>query len=473
MKSLWPYIVPLPLERKKLDRIIQSVFGSKAALEILKNTSPNKRVYQKDLISELGFSNKTIIEALKKLVSSGILEQGMEKRMEKGRNVWMKWYVPTFQGKWLTLLLQSPTEISRDEARKIVMELFMIYIENIVKLCADNAIEPVAFESMMNKALLKMLESTKSGAPYKRRVIVYGSAAVDTIAVVDKLPETDGTRYLSDVQDYPGGSAANVSVALRRLGVPVSFVGKIGGDADGLLLMKEFQKEGVDTSGVIIEPEQTTVKTFISIDQFGGKRIQVLGRDNSALSLSSPKEVDWSMIEESEAVYVGEVFTEVAELIASFARSRSKTVVYRPGQSLITFNAEKVRNILRHVNVLILNQLGWEAIKKIPESVPADLIENGPEVVIVTKGVEECQTYTKDETFEKTAYTIKTIDTTGAGDAFVAGLISALLESKDLKECVKYALAVSAISVTKKGARTAFPTTSEVEEFTKCRIAIP
>lgn len=465
MKSLWPYILPLPLERKELDRVLKAFFGSKAALEILKKTSPKKRVYQKELISDLGFSNKTIIEALKKLVSVGILEQGMEKRIEKGRAVWMKWYVPTFQGKWLALLLQPPADIPQDEAREIVMELFRIYMENIIDLCANHDIEPVVFKSTMNKALLKMLEDTKPGTPYKSQVIVYGSAALDTIAVMDKLPEMDETLYLSNVKDYPGGSAANVSIALRRLGVPVSFVGKIGGDADGVLLMKAFQREDIDTSGVIIEPEETTVKTFISIDQFGSKRIHVLGKNNSALSLSSPKEVDWNKIEESEIIYLGEVFTEIAELIASFARSCRKKVVYSPGQPQIKFNAEKVRNVLRHVNVLILNQQGWEAIKKAPESVPVDLIKIGPEVVIVTKGGEGCQTYTENETFETQAYSVKTIDTTGAGDAFVAGLISALLESKELRKCVKYALAVSAISVTKKGARTAYPTKSEVEEF--------
>jgi len=470
LKFLWPYILPLPIGRKERDRVFQAVFGSKAALEILKKTSPNKRVYQKELISELDFSNKTIIEALKKLISAGVLEQGMERRRERGRTVWTKWYMPTPQGKWLALLLQSPADISRGEAGEIVTELFMMYMENIIKLCADYDIEPAVFESTMNKALLNMLEETRPEAPYKSRVIVYGSAAVDTIAVTDKLPGTGETLYLSDVQDYPGGSAANVSIALGRLGIPVSFVGKVGGDAGGLLLVKEFQREGVDTSGIVIEPEQTTVKTFITIDQSGGKRIHVLGGDNVALSISSPDEVDWSKIEEAEIVYVGEVFTEVAELIASFARDRGKKVVYRPGLPLTALDAGKVRSILRNANVLILNHRGWEVIKS-SDSTPADLIKTGPEIVIVTKGAEGCETYTKDETFTMPAYSVKVIDTTGAGDAFAAGLISALLESKGLRDCVDYALAVSAISVTKKGARTALPTRSEVEEFMKRRTA--
>jgi len=472
LSALWPYILPLPVERKEFNRVFQAVFGSKAALEVLKRSSPNRRVYQKELISELGFSNKTVIEALKKLVSAGVLEQGMERRREKGKTVWEKWYIPTFQGKWLTLLLRAPESLPRSEAREIVTELFMMYMEHIIKLCEDYNIEPRIFESTMNKAFLKMMEGTKLKATYKSRVIVYGSAAVDTIAVADKLPKADETLYISDVQDYPGGSAANVAVALRRLGVTVSFIGKIGGDAEGVLLMKEFQKEDVDMSGAVIEPGQRTVKTFISIDKYGGKRIYVLGGDNVALSISSPKEVDWNKIEESEIVYIGEVFIEIAELIASFAKSSGKRVIYRPGLPIIAFNPEKVRNVLRNVDVLILNKQGWEAIKKSSNSTPAELTKLGPEIVIMTKGAEGCEAYTKDESFAIPAYTVEAVDTTGAGDAFAAGLINALLESNGLRECVEYALAVSAISVTKKGARTALPTRSEVEEFMKHRKAI-
>ena len=152
MKAIWPYILPLPVERRKFNNVFKAVFGSKAALEVLKRSSPNKRVYQKELISELGFSNKTVIGALKKLVLAGILEEGMERRGENGKTVWTKWYMPTFQGKWLALLLQPTENLSRDEAREIVTELFTLYMKHIAKLCADYGIEPEIFKSAMNKA---------------------------------------------------------------------------------------------------------------------------------------------------------------------------------------------------------------------------------------------------------------------------------------------------------------------------------
>lgn len=433
----------------------------------MKKISPNRRIYQKNLITELDFSNKTIIEALKKLVSAGILEQGMERHKEKGKAVWTKWYTPTFQGKWLALLLQSQTKISKDEAREIIMELFSMYMENIVKLCTDYNIEPTIFESMTNKALLRMLDETKLRTAGRSRVAVYGSAAVDTIAATDRLPQKDESLYIGDVEDCPGGSAANVAIALRRLGIPVSFAGKIGDDSEGVLLMEEFQREGVNAEGIIVEHGKHTTKTFITVDQHGDKRIHILGGSNAALSITSPSEVDWSKIDESEITYVGEVFLEIAELIASYAQGYGKKVVYRPGLPMIEFGAEKVRRILRNTNILLMNQRGWNAIKNESDSTPANLTKLGPSTIIVTEGIGGCAVYTKDEAFTMPAYKVKATDTTGAGDAFAAGLIAALLEKKSLRDCAKYALAVAALKVEEKGARPGLPSTPEVEEFMK------
>ncbi len=466
MKPVWPYILPLPLERKERDHVFQTVFGSETALEIMRRISPDKRVYQKDLISELDFSNKTIIEALKKLVSADILEQGMERRKEQGKAVWAKWYTPTYQGKWLALLLRPPADVPRDEAREIVLELSTMYMESIVKLCEDYGIEPSIFESIASKALLKMLGEAKQKPSHPSRVTVYGSAAIDTIAVTDKLPQKDEAVYISEVNDYLGGSAANVAVALSRLGVQVSFVGKVGGDAEGVLMMKEFLRNGVDVSGVIAEAKKRTSKTFIVVDRHGDKKIHVLGYGNSALALISPNEIDWSRIEESEIVYVGEVYTEVAELVTSYARGCGKKIVYRPGLTIIEFDAEKVRSILRNVDLLILNRRGWEALRSI-RSTPTDLTKLGPEAIIVTQGEEGCTAYTRNESFTVPAHRVKTLDTTGAGDAFAAGLMSALLENKVLRDCINYALAVSAIKVEARGARNGLPTKSEVEDFMK------
>jgi len=211
------------------------------------------------------------------------------------------------------------------------------------------------------------------------------------------------------------------------------------------------------------------VRTFITVDRGGERRMYVLGGENNALAVSSPDEVDWKKVEENELVYVGEVFVEIAELITSFAKSSGKTVVYRPSPTIVAFDPERVRNVLRSVDVLILSKRSWDILKARSDSTPIDLIREGPKIIVITKGAEGCVTYTRDENFTTAAYAVEAIDSTGAGDAFAAGFISALIDSKGLRECIRYALAVSAIKVTGKGTRTALPTRSEVKKFMKKR----
>ena len=95
------------------------------------------------------------------------------------------------------------------------------------------------------------------------------------------------------------------------------------------------------------------------------------------------------------------------------------------------------------------------------------MLNLGPKEVIITRGSKEVKVYTINETFEVPPFKVKAVDTTGAGDAFVAGYIKARLEGKSLRKAIKYALAVAAITTTRLGVRTSLPRTDQVEDFIK------
>lgn len=152
MEKLWPYVLPLPTKPDRHYKLLQTVFGSKAALEILKKAPSRGRIYQRDLIAELSFSNKTVIEALKRLVSIGVLEEGMEKVEARGRGFWSKWYAPTPLGRWLILLLKPPSEVSREDIEGILKELFGIYVDSAMKLCDDYGIDSRILEDALKEA---------------------------------------------------------------------------------------------------------------------------------------------------------------------------------------------------------------------------------------------------------------------------------------------------------------------------------
>ena len=113
------------------------------------------RTYQQDLIRETPYSNKSIIEYLKRMVSAGMLEQGMEQVATEKRRVWVKWYKPTRLGRWFILFLKPPGEIPPDLAKKTVEELFQVYSSSIVEVCGKYGISLDSFHRILDEQYLK------------------------------------------------------------------------------------------------------------------------------------------------------------------------------------------------------------------------------------------------------------------------------------------------------------------------------
>ena len=149
-ERVWPYVLPFPLEPKE-RKLIWSILQSKVGMSILMKLRGEGRTYQQNLIRGTSYSNKSIIEYLKKMVSAGILEHGMEQVSTKKRNVWVKWYKPTRLGRWFILFLKPPEEIPADLARKTIEELFQVYSSSIVEVCEKYGITLDSFHRILNE----------------------------------------------------------------------------------------------------------------------------------------------------------------------------------------------------------------------------------------------------------------------------------------------------------------------------------
>ena len=153
-KNVWPYVLPFPIDIRQ-RRLVWKILQSKVGIGILARLNVEKPTYQKELIERLPYSNKSIIEYLKLMVSTGILEYGMEKAKAKGKNVWIKWYKPTKFGKWLILFLKSPREISSETVKETVEELFQIYSANIVEFCLKYNLNIEYFHQVLDEKFLE------------------------------------------------------------------------------------------------------------------------------------------------------------------------------------------------------------------------------------------------------------------------------------------------------------------------------
>jgi len=440
-------------------------------MSVLMRMKMDARTYQQELIRETPYSNKSIIEYLKKMVMAHILDQGMEPHLtEKKRRIWIKWYTPTQLGRWFILFLKQPEKIPPQTARKTIEELFQLYSSGIVEVCQKYGFSLDSFHHTLDQHYLRRV--VQRAPRTKPKVVVYGSVALDTYGSTEKLPAPEETVYVEKKSRYAGGMGANVAVALSRLGVPAAFVGKIGSDPAGRLLLESLRQNGVNVSHLVLA-ELESLQTIILNDGAGKRWLFALGSPDTAISLTSPDEVDWKPIVESKMVYIGEVFLEVAPALAHFAKKRRKTVVYRPGTPYLRFGVERLGGVLKNVDMFILNQLGWRTLREASEAkmeTPADLLENGPATIIVTRGAEGCEVYTHEGRFTMPVPValqtqFKVVDPTGAGDGFSAGVMRGLLLGWELKKAVQYGQVAATITCSRLGATPAFPTGQEVDSL--------
>lgn len=149
-----PYVVFLPAEHK--TRILGAIFGSKAAVDILKfslKQGISNKIYQKDLVKKLAYSNKTIIGNLKSITKLKILEENMEKAHEKGRITWVKVYKLTDAGRWFALLLAEEKDLTDNEKAEILQDLFRAYVRWVKDLSDHLHLDKAKLEKAFNEEM--------------------------------------------------------------------------------------------------------------------------------------------------------------------------------------------------------------------------------------------------------------------------------------------------------------------------------
>ncbi len=153
-EDFYPYVVFLPTARKQ--KVLRAIFGSKVPVDILRfsiKQGVSKKIYQKYLIERLDYSNKTVIEHLKNLTNSGILDENMEKTESDGRMVWVKYYVLSDLGRWLALLLTSEKALSRDEKADLTRNIFRSYIRWVKKFSGQLGVKKEILQDIFTEEM--------------------------------------------------------------------------------------------------------------------------------------------------------------------------------------------------------------------------------------------------------------------------------------------------------------------------------
>jgi ribokinase len=288
-------------------------------------------------------------------------------------------------------------------------------------------------------------------------VVVLGEAAVDWVVQVEALPRWDRIVLSRSCKRFPGGGAANVAVGLARLGCRVRFVGQLGNDEDGDFLRQAFEQDGVDTSGIVQIPGCATPTCWVAVDGRGDHAIIALPRD---LELYRSDHLDPNRLTSAQGVYIGPTHTELAWRVAAAANLNAIPVFYAPGGLSQHVSRKELELVLECTDVLFVSRSEATALADCssPEEAAGLLLEAGSAVVVETTDSEGAFVATGERTWRVSAFPVtERRDTTGAGDAFAAGFVTAFLRGFDLAAAARVGCAVAALKIPHLGARTGLP----------------
>lgn len=301
----------------------------------------------------------------------------------------------------------------------------------------------------------------------KNKIVVIGSSNVDLLMKMDHLPSLGETVTDAEFFQVYGGKGANQAVAAARAGGNVAFVNCVGEDAYTPQMIQNYKNDGIDTSYVFHEKEIASGHALIMIGDAGNNYLSVAPGANYKLT---PEKIDEALpiIDEAAVIVMQyEILEDTIQYVIDMANNKNIPVLWNfaPARAFDMTYIPKV-------NILVLNEVeaGFLTHMSVDNQEDAEkaaniLISKGVEKVIITLGSKGAFVMTKDEKVQVPSFKVDAVDTTAAGDTFCGAYAVAMVEGKTQEECLKFASAAAAISVTRMGAQPSAPTRVEIDGF--------
>ncbi|CAN1227968.1 Probable fructokinase-6, chloroplastic [Linum perenne] len=314
-----------------------------------------------------------------------------------------------------------------------------------------------------------------------KHVVCFGEMLIDFVPTTNGLSLADAPAF----KKAPGGAPANVAVGISRLGGSSAFIGKVGEDEFGYMLSEILKENNVNNQGLRFDPGARTALAFVTL-RSDGEREFMFYRNPSADMLLQEDELDLDLIRKAKIFHYGSIslITEpckTAHIAAAKAAKEAGVVLsYDPNLRLpLWSSAESAREgILSIWNLADIIKISEEEISFLTQgedpyddAVVRKLYHPNLRLLLVTEGPDGCRYYTKEFSGRVKGLKVEAIDTTGAGDAFVAGILSqlaadlSLLQNEEkLRDALKFANACGALTVMERGAIPALPTREAVTD---------
>ena len=297
-----------------------------------------------------------------------------------------------------------------------------------------------------------------------KNVLVVGSLNADLVIYTSKIPKPGETIKGEKFEINCGGKGANQAIAVSKLGGNVKMLGCVGNDSNGEMLLNHCKSYGVDVSA-IKKRECNTGVAVITVSN--GDNSIIL--DSGANNLVSEELIDQNIELFKWADYCLFQFEIPVDTVlygAKLAKSLKKTVIINPAP-MCDFPDE----LLEYTDIITPNEtecssmLGRE-VTDYKEAIK-EIVNMGVKTVIVTLGSKGSVYNDGEKIKTRDVVKSKVVDTTAAGDTFVAAVINSLAEGKNINEAVEFATYASSITVSKPGASKSIPNYDEVTKYIK------
>ncbi|GFP84756.1 probable fructokinase-7 [Phtheirospermum japonicum] len=310
-----------------------------------------------------------------------------------------------------------------------------------------------------NTLSLKVNGGSAKKSPF---VVCFGEMLIDFVPTVGGVSLAEAPAF----KKAPGGAPANVAVCISKLGGSAAFIGKVGKDEFGQMLADLLKENKVDNSGVRFDPSARTALAFVTL-RADGEREFMFYRHPSADMLLHESELDVNLVKKASIFHYGSI-----SLIDEPCKSTQLAAmrIAKKSGSLLSYDPN-LRLPISEDEISFLTQ-GDDPYDD--NVVLKKLFHPNLRLLLVSEGKDGCRYYTKQFKGRVSGVKVKSVDTTGAGDAFMgatlyclASDINLLKDEERLREALLFANACGALTVTKTGAIPALPTKQEVVQIIK------
>jgi len=294
------------------------------------------------------------------------------------------------------------------------------------------------------------------------KILVVGSLNMDLVTKVAVTPKVGETISGEGFDLIPGGKGANQAVAMGKIGSNVELIGVLGADGNGGILRENLKKMSVKNDRIKVMDNAPTGVALIMVNESGDNSIVVIPGANAGLTPEDVK-AEWF---DGVSLVVCQLETpvETVEAVLKMAKKLGVKTVLNPAPAKALSN-----ELLSAVDLLVPNETEFESLTGVAGESKEDLIEGykvlnklGISELIVTLGSKGSCYYNGESFIEVAAKKVKAVDTTAAGDSFIAGVCDSLARGHSIEDALEMGTKVAAITVTRFGAQSSLPSREEV-----------